>query len=349
MDPVKSSRARSSHTSSTKFLGKFCLNSQIFWKRFNNHNILVTNCEKTKRIVAPVNRKTPNILDERNGYPEFFSLSQAFREISIQEMCRKKTLGFPVYTFPFSDVVLLVARSIAIIQQGPYHPTTSTPLKTSLKKTTLRPLKLFHPYTESPSKKASKVGTKERGQRPSSERDSKIYRLAVPVPSQLKIGPFHVIVVQGRQNMYKKARCTCKAIVLLIKRLMCFRRLPLPSPSPSQFCNEIWARPYLRVQQNKTSTKWTRKSYMRCSPQPSQPPFVFILCSCHEQRQYILLKDPREGEVLPIIAYTGKLRAKWATFSGFRYVKGQPGISPLEVYERVRKSEISVAKRLKKG
>ena len=196
----------SSHTSSTKFLGKFCLNSQIFWKRFNNHNILVTNCEKRKRIVAPVNRKTPNILDERNGYPEFFSLSQAFREISIQEMCRKKTLGFPVYTFPFSDVVLLVARSIAIIQQGPYHPTTSTPLKTSLNKTTWRPLKLFHTYTESPSKKASKVGTKERGQRPSSERDSKIYRLAVPVPSQFKIGSFHVIVVQGRQNMYKKLK-----------------------------------------------------------------------------------------------------------------------------------------------
>ena len=148
-------------------------------------------------------------------------------------MCRKKTLSFPFYTFPFSNVVLLVARSMAIIQWGPYHPTTSTPLKTSLKKTTWRPLKLFHPYTESPRKKASKVGTKERGQRPSSERDSKIYRFAVPVPSQLKIGSSHVILVQGRQNMYKKARCICKAIVLLIKRLLSFRRLPSPSPSQS--------------------------------------------------------------------------------------------------------------------
>ena len=137
-------------------------------------------------------------------------------------MCRKKTLGFPVYTCGSLNRYYLVGTLLS-------HNVYAT--ENFAKKTTWRPLTLFHPYTESPSKKASKVGTKERGQRPSSERDSKIYRLAGPVPSQLKIGSFHVIVVQGWQNMYKKARYPCKAIVLLIKRLLCFRRLPLPSPS----------------------------------------------------------------------------------------------------------------------
>ena len=146
------SKVRGSRNSSTSFLGKFCLNSQIFWKPFNNHNILVTNCEKKKKIVATVSRKTPNILDERNGYPEIFSLSQAFREISIKEMCRKKTLGCPVYTSPVRGGCRSLSGSINrynLVGTLPCHNVYAT--ENFAKKTTWRPLKLFRPYTESPS------------------------------------------------------------------------------------------------------------------------------------------------------------------------------------------------------
>ena len=36
----------------------------------------------------------------------------------------------------------------------------------------------------------------ERGTRSSSERDGRIFRLAVPVPNKLKIWSFHAVVVQ---------------------------------------------------------------------------------------------------------------------------------------------------------
>ena len=47
----------------------------------------------------------------------------------------------------------------------------------------------------------------------------------------------------------------------------------------------------------------------------------------------------RDGGVLPIMAYMGRL--KGISFSGFRYVKG---ISQVEVYKRVGKSVILVFK-----
>ena len=46
--------------------------------------------------------------------------------------------------------------------------------------------------------------------RPSSERDVRIYRLAVPVLKKLKIWSFHVDVVQGRQgNVQKSVMQSC--------------------------------------------------------------------------------------------------------------------------------------------
>ena len=48
------------------------------------------------------------------------------------------------------------------------------------------------------------VGAEERGPRPSSDRDGRIYRLAVPYSSKLKMWSFHVIVVQGRQRKVQK-------------------------------------------------------------------------------------------------------------------------------------------------
>ena len=58
--------------------------------------------------------------------------------------------------------------------------------------------------------------------------------IAVPflLSSKLKIWSFHVVVVQGRHEMYKKARCTCRLVVLLIKRIAL---LTFPLPSPSRF------------------------------------------------------------------------------------------------------------------
>ena len=54
------------------------------------------------------------------------------------------------------------------------------------------------------------------------------------------------------------------------------------------------------------------------------------------------------GEVLPIMAYTGRLRPKGVPF--FRlYVYGMVGILLVEVYRRLRKSVIWVCERAQKG
>ena len=54
-------------------------------------------------------------------------------------------------------------------------------------------------------KKGILVGAEERAPRPSSDSDGRIYSLAVPFSSKLKIWSFHVVVVQGRQrNVHKK-------------------------------------------------------------------------------------------------------------------------------------------------
>ena len=66
---------------------------------------------------------------------------------------------------------------------GPYDPTTATPIKTSLKNR-LRIHSFFRNYSKGPSylKKGIWVGAEEEGPRPSSDRDGRIYLLAVPVP-----------------------------------------------------------------------------------------------------------------------------------------------------------------------
>ena len=49
-----------------------------------------------------------------------------------------------------------------------------------------------------------------------------------------------------------------------------------------------------------------------------------------------------EGGLLPMMAYTGRLRPKGVPFSCFRYIKGHKrvGISQAEVFKRVGKSVI---------
>jgi len=56
--------------------------------------------------------------------------------------------------------------------------------------------------------------------------------------------------------------------------------------------------------------------------------------------------DPGGRGVLPIMAYTGRVRPKGVSFSGFRYMKG---ILLVEVYKRVGKSVISVYKKAQKS
>ena len=52
----------------------------------------------------------------------------------------------------------------------------------------------------------------------------------------------------------------------------------------------------------------------------------------------------RGGGVLPMMAYSGRLRPKGVSFSVFRCMKGV-GISLVEVYKRLGKSVIWVCKR----
>ena len=40
------------------------------------------------------------------------------------------------------------------------------------------------------------AGAEERGTRSSSDRDGRIFRLAVPVPNKVKIWSFHAVVMQ---------------------------------------------------------------------------------------------------------------------------------------------------------
>ena len=49
-----------------------------------------------------------------------------------------------------------------------------------------------------------------------------------------------------------------------------------------------------------------------------------------------------------MMAYTGRLRPRGVSFSGFRYMKGL-GISLVEVYKRAGKSVIWVCERAQKG
>ena len=62
---------------------------------------------------------------------------------------------------------------------GPYDPTTATSMKTSLKNRLPILSLFFRDYSKSPR---IWVEAEEKRPRPNSDRDGRIYRLAVPVP-----------------------------------------------------------------------------------------------------------------------------------------------------------------------
>jgi len=53
------------------------------------------------------------------------------------------------------------------------------------------------------------IGAEERGPRPSSDRDGRIYRLAVPVLKKTKNLSFHVVVVHGQQKRVMHVQSCC--------------------------------------------------------------------------------------------------------------------------------------------
>ena len=67
---------------------------------------------------------------------------------------------------------------------------------------------------------------------------------------------------------------------------------------------------------------------------------------------FILGLQPRDkpggGGVIPMMAYTGRLRLEGVSSSGFRYMKGS-GTLLVAVYKRVGKSVVLVGKRAQKG
>ena len=81
------------------------------------------------------------------------------------------------------------------------------------------------------SKKGIYVGIQERGPLPSSDKDGRIYRLAVPVIKKIvKNWSFHVVVVQRRQRnvqksvMHVQSCCFVSLNLLLFRRSLCRRR-----------------------------------------------------------------------------------------------------------------------------
>ena len=67
------------------------------------------------------------------------------------------------------------------------------------------------------------VGAQERAPRPSSESDGRIYSLAVPFSSKLKIWSFHVVVVQGRQrNVHKKRDARAEVLFCSLNLVLFF-------------------------------------------------------------------------------------------------------------------------------
>ena len=99
-------------------------------------------------------------------------------------------------------------------------PTTATSMKTSRRNRLRILLNHFTIIRSRPAtqKKGIYVGAEERGPRQSSDRDAKIYCLAVPVLKKtLKFGHFMSWSCSGGREMYKKAWCTCSVVVLLTK------------------------------------------------------------------------------------------------------------------------------------
>ena len=94
-------------------------------------------------------------------------------------------------------------------------------MKTSLKNRLRIISNHFAIITSHPVKKGIHVGDEERGPHSSSDRDARIYRLAVLfVKKKIKIWSFHVEVVQGRAAK----KCTCRIVVLLTATIISFWR-----------------------------------------------------------------------------------------------------------------------------
>ena len=100
--------------------------------------------------------------------------------------------------------------------QGPYRPTTATSMKRSMKNRLRILSNHFAIFRSRPVTKGIQIGTEERGQRPSSDRDGRIYRLAVLVlKKKIKIWSFHVVVVQRWQRIAHKS-------VARMYRILCY-------------------------------------------------------------------------------------------------------------------------------
>ena len=92
--------------------------------------------------------------------------------------------------------------------------------------------------------------------------------LPFPFPSKLKIWSFHAVVVQWRQRMYKKACCTCRVVVLLIKPIVfwlsrCHRR-----------------RGFLRSLMTRKRLRWVKFNQLWRKPGRATDGWLKIKCNC---------------------------------------------------------------------
>ena len=71
-----------------------------------------------------------------------------------------------------------------------------------------------------------------------------------------------------------------------------------------------------------------------------------VVTISQQQSSYSLVLSMKSWEVLPMMAYTGKLRQKGVPFSIFRPGIGKDSGFTNEVYERVGKSVIAVCERI---
>ena len=86
-----------------------------------------------------------------------------------------------LYSFSAVELVRSTCRKSSLTQKGPYDPTTATSTKTSLKNR-LHSFNFFAiiPSRPDTEKKGIYVRAEERGPPPSSDRDVRIYSVAVP-------------------------------------------------------------------------------------------------------------------------------------------------------------------------
>ena len=90
-----------------------------------------------------------------------------------------------------------------------------TSLKSSIDSASFQTISQLSKVAQLPNRRKFVLEMKRGGPRPGSDRDGRIYRLAVPVlTKKLKIWSFHVVVVRGRQRKIQK-RLNARADLLL--------------------------------------------------------------------------------------------------------------------------------------